>query len=1166
MDGFTVPIVQGWFHQNSIVSTPDNGVLYCGRFEMCYVPPIDSTDELPKVKIIGNETAIKCFACAPDWSEKRTYAIMDAKNRVVVWDLDSATPIQGHRAHPGPPKELTKPQQKDITSALCFSTNNQLLSCDRGSLVIYCLLLNRFQVHLNFFRRKDVVVALSRVPGKFDMFVAGMRDGLVQIFSIKTMSKVHSLRAHDREIVSIDLMMVSVEGQDRKPTDKAAKESKPTTAEKERPRKQARKKPIPEADSSDFLDIYDFNDNQEEFGTIIDRESNDSAREKFHEKTKTVEGFNFLEACQNLKEDIMEAAARREDDEDDDDERVSGEELNTDDENDLDDCEKLRDYVVVDSDEEELGAEDAAEVEEDAVERKLILVTGSRENVIWFWDFETGLPIDKVTMQCDGSKRLCNTTFINAVWLDECHIVANNAAGQVFENKVQFVRKQNKLGMISSVSLAPYPVEKIFHVIRGNAARYIWCSSINRKLSCVHVAEDGKPTVVREYSCMIPTNRFLVEHPLEPMVVAVATSVPRIEVINLLTMKPDNVQLRHFTNKIGGVVMTLAWHPEQEEKLAFATNEGRIGLFDTKNANNVPVLLKSFTNKDIYAISWCYLTDEKGQRRMILLACGKSDLAYYYVTGQSKHVPNMCTQFRKVSHVSAAGNLCFVGTQEGHVYVADLDQNFKQLYHRSVAQRYITSLEYKNKRLAVGDGKGHIVLINFKEGYEGTDENHITPLEGHDGPITGIRWSHGEKMHLVSTCYDGTIRIWDAESTTCLKIVTTGNIVNSAVFSSLDENIILYVGVGHSLSCFDYTKAQPNCKSGSKPNIQYASANQVGEGTDSSKVDTVPESDDKPNVKKRHNSKAKNTVSTDAIDELVDKVAQVVINGRKATNPENTPFTLTHREAGRTDTVLECIVKLLHSVETEPDDSSEKEAESEESDQDADSNESSTNHNQDESGTKNEAPSEEDAQFYNEKLFSTEAKLQQLIQEETNHAQQVQKPLENFVLLPQLLYKLKDKILECISKKKLTAELLALTPYVSHVFWRQCCKAYAYQLIETNKSMASIPYFLASFEIDELLEVLCEKKHFREAWAICRLQTLPDDPWHEKIGTAWASYLESNGNLEPAALVWTGIKKYEEALRTLSKRKEQSKEIVQTVDALKAKIQDTKPKAEPETK
>uniref|UniRef100_A0A2M4AFL4 Putative wd40 domain protein n=1 Tax=Anopheles triannulatus TaxID=58253 RepID=A0A2M4AFL4_9DIPT len=1126
---------------------------------MCYIPPIDSADELPKVKIIGNESPIKCFACAPEWNEKRVYAVMDEKNRVVVWDLDTATPIQGHRAHPGPPKELTKPQQKEVTSALCFSTNNQLLSCDRGSLVIYCLLLNRFKVHSNFFRRKDVVVALSRVPDKSDMFVAGMRDGLVQIFSIKTMSILQSLRAHDREIVSIDLMMVTVDG-DKKPVETTAKGSKATAAEKERPKKQARKKPVPEPDTSDFLDIYDFNDNQEEFGTIIDRESNDSAREKFHEKIKSVVGFNFQEACQNLKEDILEAAARREGEDEDDDERVSGEELNTDDENELDDCEKLRDYVVVDSDEEELGAQDGEEEEEeDAAERKLILVTGSRENVVWFWDFETGLPIDKVTMQSDVSKRLCNTIFINAVWLDENHIVANNAAGQVFESKVQFVRRHNKLGMVSSVSLAPYPVEKIFHVIRGNEGRYIWCSSINRKLTCVHVAEDGEPTVAREFSCMIPTNRFLVEHPLEPMVIAVATSAPRIEIINLLTMKPDNVQLKHFTNKIGGIVMTLAWHPEQEEKLAFATNEGRIGLFDTKNPKNVPVLLKSFTNKEIYALCWCYLTDEKSQRRMILMACGKSDLAYYYVTGQNKHEPNMYTQFGKVSHVSAVGNLCFVGTQDGAIYVADLDHNFNQLYHRCVVKRYITALEYKNKHLAVSDGKGRLVLINFTEGYEDTDGKNITPLEGHDGPITGIRWCHGEKMHLLSTSYDGSIRIWDAESTTCLKIFATGSIVNSAVFSSLDENIIIYVGVGHSLSCFDYTKGQP---SRPKPTIQYASGNQTEEGTDSSKTDAVPEADGKTNDNKRSNSKTKNT-DTAAIDELVDKVSQVVINGRKPTKPEATPFTLTHREAARTDTVLECIVKLLHSVDAELEDSSEKDAESEESDQDADSiPESSTNRSEDE--TKKEAPSQDDAEFYNEKLFSTEAKLQQLIEEETKHAEQVQKPLGNFVLLPQLLFKLKDKILESISKKKLTAELLALTPYVSHVFWRQCCKAYAYQLIESNKSMASIPYFLASFEIDELLELLCEKKHFREAWAICRLQTLPDDPWNEKIGTAWASYLESNGNLEPAALVWTGIKRYDDALRTLSKRKEQSKELVQTIDALKAKILDTKP--EPEAK
>lgn len=61
-------------------------------------------------------------------------------------------------------------------------------------------------------------------------------------------------------------------------------------------------------------------------------------------------------------------------------------------------------------------------------------------------------------------------------------------------------------------------------------------------------------------------------------------------------------------------------------------------------------------------------------------------------------------------------------------------------------------------------------------------------------------------MLLLSSSYDCSIRIWDALSATCLSVFYTKSFAYGAIFSPLDENIILYVGKGIPLSSYDYTK------------------------------------------------------------------------------------------------------------------------------------------------------------------------------------------------------------------------------------------------------------------------------------------------------------------------------------------------------------------------
>ncbi|XP_058126017.1 protein rigor mortis isoform X1 [Anopheles coustani] len=1181
MDGFVLPTVPVWFHQDASVATPDNGLLYYSRFDVMYIPPVEK-DRLPRISVLTNDLQIASLACDLDWSERRLFATLDESKSVYIWDLDLQQPVQGHRGHVGPKSTAQYHTKRSKETALCFAENKKLLSCDHSQLIVYCLLSDTYTVHANLFRPKSIVVTLVPSPVDRDVFLAGMKDGVIQMFSIKKMTVLHTLRAHDKEIISIACMMVPVMNENRPISKKGNAANKSTTvtdsvqkAGQARPKKQARKKAVPEADASDFFDIYDFNENQEEFGTIIDRESQNK-QDQFREKTKTVEGFNFLEACENLKEDILKAATKRDDEDQEDDDEEGGdrshihqEEFNTDDENELDDCEKLRDYVVIDNDDDRSeGNEDVQSgvSEEDGYETKLIIVSASREVYLWFWDYDTGLPIDKIVMPFSHNDCICNAHFSTAIWLNEQRVVAHNGNGNVLEWKVNFSFKNNTIRLASEMSLAPYPVGKVISLtlvkqaVKGGSecseSKFLWCNSINRKLVCLEVSPSGKPTVVLDYSCVLSVNNCIVENPLESMVIAMGSAAPRIETLNLASIQYDSIPIKPITNKICGPITSLDWHPEDEQKLAFGTNEGRIGVIDTGSGSNVPVILKPFTNRTIYALKWCYLTDSNKQRRLVLFASGKSELAYYHVTGSNKNEPVMCKQFDEVSYVSAKNNLCFVGTQNGTVYINDLDNNMQQIYKRKITKRYVSALEYKLNWLAVGSNDHNISLINFTDGgIVDNDGKNITLLEGHDDGICKLRWSRGESMLLVSCSFDTTIRVWNAPAGTCLSVFRPGYFIYGAMFSPLDENIILYVGKGCSLSFFDYTKPQNDFTKGRKKPFK-CSARKVQENDTKKSNKKVTKT---PTILPQS---AEQLSNEETVEKLTDGLKKVSLQEKHPlpfrTNVVTT-FQLAYREVNRPQEVLECIVKLLHTIEPEP-----------EPEPDLNTDDISTDNDDDvpelrEFKTlKIEKKETEDAKqeadngkvFYNEKLFTTEEKLKQLIQEEVNNHQTSATSSIGMVILPQLLHKLKEVIVEHVSKKKLTPQLLALAPYVSHMFWRQCCQAYAYQLIESQQSLAAIPYFLASHKVDESIEALCDAKYYREAWAICRLQKMPDDPTLEKVATEWANHLDACGNLEAAALVWTGVKKYQKAIDALSKRREISDDLQRTIDELALKLQE----------
>lgn len=136
---------------------------------------------------------------------------------------------------------------------------------------------------------------------------------------------MQKLRGHDSEIVSLQWTLIkqkpyngtessvqslpepvekrSTKADESKPTPSKAKGKFDKTAEKKQTRREA---PKPIVDAGDMFDIHSYDYLEEEFGTISNRvpvETRDAASDDRKTETNN-ENFNFVEACQTLRDQI----------------------------------------------------------------------------------------------------------------------------------------------------------------------------------------------------------------------------------------------------------------------------------------------------------------------------------------------------------------------------------------------------------------------------------------------------------------------------------------------------------------------------------------------------------------------------------------------------------------------------------------------------------------------------------------------------------------------------------------------------------------------------------------------------------------------------------------------------------------------------------------------
>lgn len=176
-----------------------------------------------------------------------------------------------------------------------------MISICGNILVNYNIISNKFKLFNDIsFVKRNAITILCASPYDINLMAAGAKSGLIIVFNSKTMEQIYTLRAHDNEIISLDWMLYAVENNysvNNNPNIDINRVKSP--------------EPKPIMDANDMFDVYAFEHLDNEFGTLSSSNNiNPTSRnnnEKHSNQTEVLDNdkFNFVEACQNLKDDIL---------------------------------------------------------------------------------------------------------------------------------------------------------------------------------------------------------------------------------------------------------------------------------------------------------------------------------------------------------------------------------------------------------------------------------------------------------------------------------------------------------------------------------------------------------------------------------------------------------------------------------------------------------------------------------------------------------------------------------------------------------------------------------------------------------------------------------------------------------------------------------------------
>lgn len=557
--------------------------------------------------------------------------------------------------------------------------DKKVVSASKNRIVTYCVASNTFKVNTEL-TRKHIFTVLKASPYDPNIIAAGTKAGLVVIMSLKSklnsfssrralssifaftdMTITHTMRGHDTEIRSLDWI----------------------------------KAPQTPVEEEDLFGLYSCNDTENEFGVIKERRNDrtfdmdaPSGDKAMHEAIESMneEAFDFAEACQALKQDIIAGK-----DDDKSPEKVKDPEYfdfagvvgsqKSIKKADSDSFSETSEAPSRDNDfksiengvDNTIAVTNSSKFEGIMDDDLILLLSTAAEPRVWIWDSQKGCALDKIQLPTGGSKHSFKVKSFVAKWLNPFSIITNDQNGALCLWDIEY-RDEARVSIHKSKK--DFSAKAIVHLAVDRSSENFWSISLYTNITC-HNQDSADP--IYEYSTISSKTYEFAVNPIDPNVVAIA-GYKRISLLNVSKMSHNYFVLNYMNSQLHSQVLTVAWHPEKENSIAFGTREGRIGIFYTSKLHHSPILMKPFFSKDVYSVTWgkfrASVTEEMA---WTLFCCGftgnAGHLVYFPQQGNTKfgELKDLLLK-KRLERISVAVTVAAVTSIDAIFDSCDLDQ------------------------------------------------------------------------------------------------------------------------------------------------------------------------------------------------------------------------------------------------------------------------------------------------------------------------------------------------------------------------------------------------------------------------------------------------------------------------------------------------------------
>jgi WD domain, G-beta repeat len=785
-------------------------------------------------------------------------ALLNADFQLLVYDLKSKQIIHGHKGHVSDKIHI---QHK--YSSVVFTSPEVILSSIDSDVIHYNIVTNTFKIFSNFSNRNSITI-MKALPN--NTVAAGTKNGLVLLFDAEKLCILSKLRGHDSEITSLDYTTYELS------TTSVLKQSNL------------------QHNDSDLFDIYTCEDVKNEFGTYQEQSVEYSDCEEMNnpalqEKVHTTSDFNFLEACNNLRDQILSSSGNEQHAEKNDGNTPSYEETklkyninnrksssqisnlslesnaSSSTHSNDEECEKKKDFLNI------LPKQANSEI--------IVLATGSKECTVFLWDADNHSALHKINIH-PKPKPMLPAIFTNVQWANNGILFITDNNGDLLLYKITFDGSSKKIS--HEKTKKTFDAKGILNICKTNDNSFIWLSSIHRHICCLDTIDFKK---IISLDTLQVTIFCIVDNPFESHLIAIGGNDKRICLWNTSDAHHHHkIVLKPFMNKVHNSVLCISWHPEKESALAFSTREGRIGILDTSKFSNVPIILQCFFTSEVYSMAWAKLQDPNGTKNTILLVCSAGKLIFY---NQNDNYKITETNLTNVSSLAVNERLLAIGTTDGNILICDLCEKFNILAERKLCRKYVGGIDWHKSKLSISSEIGITLITNINQ-HDSIlmNDDNVKTFFHNKGRVFSAKFNRPGD-HIVSCCKNGYVNVWNVETLDHIASIYMETPVFSAIFMPNNENMVICGGLDSVVAVYEWKKYLVGSSASAKPKKNKTSS---FEWAKLSELNTVGK-------KSKHSFKVNQKSDDGEIIEITKKTRQMNLSKKKKIG---TLFDIANRE------------------------------------------------------------------------------------------------------------------------------------------------------------------------------------------------------------------------------------------------------------------------------